>query len=248
MKYRIGLLATLSALTVLALTPKAQAQTTFASFAQIGNDPTFRFKNDGLTNNPSQIQFLSQLQSEPAGSFVTSAIPVNFFYSVPNGYASLNGLTTDPIAATLTLTSQAAGNSIVGGGLALQQLQAISITITANTPVNGLSNLLTMSLSTGKLFGTDGGAAATLQGSEVSGDTVTFSSDFVNTDGQNSYNISITGANPNFSQGSNNFIQAFDANATGSFTASVVIPEPASILFFSALPILGIVRRKRNKS
>ncbi|HLK57268.1 MAG TPA: hypothetical protein VKU00_11920 [Chthonomonadaceae bacterium] len=235
---RIGLIASATALMSLACLTAAHAQlTTFAQFRESNNSVNaFSFTNTDST----------------ASGFHVVSIPVEFSYGVNNGY---NGNSTANIDATLTFSANVTAKpTALGGGFFSQDFTNVSMVFTANTPVNGLTNLLTVSNSTLSMFG-KGNSAST--DSDVStGDTVNFSSDFLifsNTIDRD-FALSFSSLQPGLSTDINGWLKSFTASGTGTFAsepAPFYSPDGASLSLLSGglLPLAGfaLYRRRRAK-
>ena len=194
----------------------AQSLTTFASVDTIGQ--VFTFINSGASSTLS---------------LTSASIPVTFRYKVENGYGGINA----DIPAMMTLTSNVTG---AAGGF-IQQMNNISLTITANTPVNGRTNLLSMG-ATGRLNAIeDGSDIASFGGNTRNTYTVGFSSDFLNfantTD--RSFNFAFNSLTPQASVNGNGYLNTFNSSGLGNFASNPApqstVPEP------SALGLLGLV-------
>jgi hypothetical protein len=237
--YLIGLIA----ITTL-LAPSAHAQlTTFAQFSQTGNTRPFTFTNTGSTSTFTLI----------------TPLEVNFYYQVVNAYNL--GNYANVIPATMTLSATVAAVADDFGGTLRQQLTNLTMQFTAITPVNGQTNLLTITAAAGasgftggRLLGGDGGSTAGLTGfqNNSSGDTVTMTSDFVGFANatRRDYSLSFNAITPDFSINSGNgYMNSFTADGTGTFASNpapqALLPEPTTL----PLVLLGTLafyrRRKR---
>jgi hypothetical protein len=144
----------------------AQAQVpTFATIDLVGTSNNVVFTNLG------------------AGStLVGVSQPVTFKYKVANTYGAAEAV----INATMTLTASVNGTTQTGTlfGLSLynQNFQNVNLVITANTPVGGNSNLLTMSTgTTGAMFGQFSQTTGTFSGDTGGSpaNIVNYASDFL---------------------------------------------------------------------
>src|ERR1051326_7313115 len=159
---RPTLVASVAALLSLGCLTAANASpTTFAQFIQTENSMrAFTYNDTGATS-----------------SFNVVSIPVKFSFGVVNGYNGNNF--SNPIDAHLTMTAVIDGNKPTGHFM--ENFQSVSMIFTADSPVGGLSNLLTMTATANHNpdSGINGsGSHASLTGDTVSGDTVNYSSDF----------------------------------------------------------------------
>ncbi|WP_395088069.1 hypothetical protein [Armatimonas sp.] len=226
------------------LTTAAQAQlTTFANFTQAGGTRPYTFTNAGSLSTFN----------------LTAPQAINFYYQVNNEYNGIGFATVIPATMTLTSSVGAPGEDL-GGGTLRQSMTNITMVFTANTPVNGKSELLRMVANSGgnagrlggRLSGDDGSTNPSLSGSQngVLGDLVTMSSDFVHFDNttRRDYSLTFSAATPDFSRNGNSYINSFTADGTGTFASNpapfALIPEPASLVFV-LLGGIALHRRRR---
>jgi len=232
--------AATAVLAVASLAPAlAQNTITFAQF-QLGNGAPanpFVFTNSGAGSNIS---------------VVSGSVAVNFTYQVANSYGAGIG---NAIAATMTFTamvSAPASSAVVAGKLNdFQNLQLTNMVFTANVPVGGQTNLLTVSNSTGTLAGVNKGSTAGFAGDSSTGDTVNFSSAFIPSfAGAQSENfaLSFTSVNPSLVIAGNGYLRSFTTSGTGTFAE--VTPEAGSLalLSFGVLPLVALKLRNRKKA
>jgi len=207
--------------------------TTFADWDEAFGGNGFKF-DETLSNN--------QL-------FVTGSLPVTFNYEVANGYNGTN-FNSSPIQANMTFSATIAApagsfnNPATGALTDYENFTNVHMTFTADQPVGGNTDLLTLSGgsnggATGTLSGTNGAATATMTGDTiVNGQSVDFSSDFLafTPTGQSipgggttsqSYTMSFTSLlNLETPQGylllnpSTGFLQSFNASGSGNFAAN----------------------------
>lgn len=215
------------------LVSPAQAQlTTFANLHTAGS--ALKFTNSGA--------------SSTFGTNTGLAIPVTFTYYVDNN----TGLINTTIAATMTLTGHVTG----GAGGFSQAMDNINMVVTADTPINGKTNLLSMLVSSGALAkGT--ATTATLGGTDGDGgtDTVVFTSDFLNFVGTTvrDYSITNTAISPSLtSLDPNGYMKTWLGTGTGNFSSDpapmAFIPEPSTLallLMGGLIPLGAGVRRTR---
>lgn len=213
----------------------------------------------GCSSAPASAQF-AQFQSASTGdpfSFVNSgssstfdgsSVPIDFSYLIPNGTG-----TTTIIPATLTLTSLVDGTATtqnLGGTLYdSQNLQDIDITITADSPINGQTNLLTLTGAEGSLIGQNKQTVLSLSDTPT---TLNYSSSFLSfLPGGDSYSLAFDSASA-ITVNKNGYLNSLTAGGVnGSFTAGAVVPEASSImalaLGLALLSTFGVCRMLRAR-
>jgi len=200
----------------------------FATFNQTGINPTpFVFTNTGATSS---------------FTLVTAVIPVDFTYSVANGY----GPTGVNIPAVMSFSATVSGTGFDFGGIAVQGMTLNSLVITADVPSGGFSNLLTVN-GNGILDGIYGGTTASMAGDTSVGQTVNYTSDFLNFAGNNAYNLAFVLKNTTpLKLAGNSYLKTFKASGTGNFSSdeqSFGVPEPSTstAFLFGGLAVLGLI-------
>jgi len=202
--------------------PSFAVPTTFAQFQQASSGNQFTFTNN--STSPTNLE-------------LTASLPVNFEFLVPNLYGAAN----TPIAATLTLTGTANPAATTSGANVFQEFSTVTMTFTADTPVDGHSNLLTLeSSSNGELDAKKNASSASLNGDTGSGSVVDFSSDFVffNLTTERAYDLSFTSLSVPFTLATTTtghqtvgFPKTFTAAGTGTFASdpapNIGVPEPS---------------------
>ena len=176
------------------------------------------------------------------GVVATSNTPVNVTIDVPNSAGP------NPVAATLSYSASTTGSAgqFFGGLLDDSAVNNVSFSLTADSPVNGHTNILSGTASAGDFNGTSAGFSLNGQ-NQTFNDGITFSSDFIDTGQLTNYAFQFLISNPDpFPDVNAGVMDDFSGDVgTGSFTADAV-PEPASLALLSvgAIPLL---RRKRRR-
>lgn len=212
-------IAVAAALSLAAAHP-ASAQTV-AAFNQATSANAFVFTNSGTS---------SSLDAGPT--------QVVFSFLVPNSY----GPVSQTIDGTLTLTSTVSGLATTSGPLVSQGLDNVDVTITANTPVNGKTDLLSFSGAQGSLTGLNGGNTA----AEFVFNPSSSMSDFFNFGNIGSTFALTFGKGQSLSVANNGYLHSFRSAGNGQFTA---VPETAGMttiaLMLIGTGILLFARRRR---
>jgi len=245
------------------VTPAKADLTTFASFNLRGGAANpFTYTNASGPNSTFTL--------------VTTQIPVTFTYQVPNGF----GAAGTPIDAVLTFSAQVNGVVTKADGSALtgspantavkQMLKNVTFTFTSLSAGNlPGTDLLTTTASTGALTGVIGGRTLNFNGDTGLGNSVNYSSDFLNfsntieqdfsfgftslkTIGTNgALSVKTTG---NLANGKGNF-NPFTTSGGGTFDSDPAplapSPEPAPVAAFliggMGLALLAFRGRKASR-
>jgi hypothetical protein len=213
----------------LAATAAVSAQaTTFAGFVQ-----------DGPGAN------ISWTETGTEGGNLTASAPVFFTFAVA-------GLSTAPVLATLTLNASSITGGSVSGGEVIQGGIDGTFTITAATPIDGTTDLLSGSFSGGQIVGPEGGSTTSVQdsftigsvayttglpksvlsfGSDPSGNGFSFSGTSLTT-------LALKGSSP----------ASFNGVFAGDFSATSAVPEPATwaMMLIGAGAVGSALRRSRR--
>lgn len=238
---KIGMGLKLSGIALGALCFGSISQAATVSFASF--DPKISGNNYKFTNSGASSSF---------GLNGLSVLPVNFQYKVSNG----TGLVNTVIDADLTISADVNGTAAQAFGTDFQSMKNVSMQFKAVSPIMGLSNLLTITTaSTGLLSGRDGGATVNFNGDTSAGDTVVFTSDFLDfsqTINRN-FALSFVAANPSLSINGNGYLNTFTIAGNGTFASdpqpNSTVPEPGSIAMLVGSGVTGslaVVRRRRR--
>jgi hypothetical protein len=179
--------------------------------------------------------------------------PVNFEFLVHTSF----GAAGTNIAATLTMVGSTTSGVVNSGTLLNQPID--NLTYLFKTVGPNPVTLLTVTVTNASLYGTKGGSTAGLgatagisNGNGVA--SVTYASSFLNFTGtgRNNAAMNFTGI-PNFSAGSNGFLNSFKASGGGSFAGAHAggtgpVPEAGTVVSFGVLMGLGaLFLFRRNK-
>src|SRR5579871_364609 len=234
---RVSTLAMVALMWLGGLTTAHAQLTTFAQFRE---------------TTPS-VNAFSFTDTGPTSSFHVVNIPVEFSYGVNNGY---NGTSTDNIDATLSFDATVNGKPTGSGtGPFIQKFVDVNMVFTADTPVNGMTNLLSVDGSSTLTFFGKGNSASTDAATD-GGDIVHFSSDFLNftqTSTQD-YALSFSSLQPTLSLDLNGWLNSFTASGTGTFASSpppFYTPDGISLTLMSGgvIPLVSfaLFRRRRTR-
>jgi len=149
-------------------------------------------------------------------------------------------------------TGPATGSNTTGARIT-ETFANYSLFITADTPVNGKTNLLTATGSNLVLRGTYNEGSSTLQVSTPPSGDVTFTSDFTSfaTSTDRNFAISLSSVVPVFAIDTNGYVRGFSAAGTGTFATNTVaaVPEPGMVTFAltGGMGLAGMVLRGRRR-
>jgi hypothetical protein len=193
-----------------------------------------------------------------SGAFTTvsGGSPVTFDYTPGSIAGPLGNQLTGDLAAHVFLSATTSTPAATGfGGLLFDQpINSGTIQILLDTPINGHSDLLTVTFTNADIAGFSGTPAFSAQdGSGTT--TLTYSSDFLNFGGTTTGNNFQTTMFANLSLGAGNFLSDFAANGISTFgfdnaNLSVnAVPEPSSIvlLCLGAITSTAVARRRVRK-
>lgn len=249
-------------LAVIATAPIASADpVTFAAFTQTSATKAFTW------NNNRQAPAAAGCAAGALCSTLTGSTTVNFdFFEevIPGGLATEledNQLATLTVSATTT-----AAASGLGGAFVLQPGISGTISFTRNTPLNGLSNLLTVTFQNADISARINDSTATMNGSAPPDMQVIFSSDFLDFSETTArgFSLSLASLTPSYNlfptwNGTGGFpgdarqLRDFVATLSGQFSSDPPpigeIPEPTSmaLMGLGLLAIAGTSRRFARK-
>ncbi len=249
---------TLAALLVAGVAAPAQA-VVFATYSTANPVTNFRWTNSGNSNAVTRTTN-AVFFSSPSGS-TAAAVPIRFSFGAGTGLSSF----VNNVTANLTITgSVARGIAATGsvdqpgavGSFSFVSTTAISVSggnLRPTTYAIG-SNLLSVSFGGANLVGTTGQTTGTFSAATASGDTVTFSSDFLDfTDaGAASFATSLIAMVPTLGVAQNGALRTFRGRLSGNFetavapTATAEVPEPQSwVLLIAGFGLVGAAMRRR---
>ena len=222
----VGVLASTVALTV----PAYAQLTTFAQFLSIDPDPFFQFTNNGANSTFG-------LFGNPTNGGLSET---SFAFATPNGYfpGTNRFQFGQSTSAQTSLTAGVSGPATFNGSTISQGLQNIVVRFTANNPVNGLTNLLSVNFANGVLSGKPSGGAGGVSVSlsnpvgvnAYQSDFLDFTNTANRTYVSEQFAISLSAVN-NRSGGigltlnQDGYVDSFSANGTGTFSSNPVPPS-----------------------
>jgi len=208
-------------------TPASAASVEFADFNAPNANQPFHFTNNG------------------ASGTISASATVSF------NFTAASGMSTVDRPATLTISGTTFTPAVPLPGSFVDQRISGPATLSL-TEIGTGKNLLTLAF-TGDLVGRLGSPSASLSGADTSGDTVTYTSDFLTfMQPGNSYNLGLANITPILSIGPGNFLNTFIANVNGQFTGMVqAVPAPTSVAMLGtglvAAAVLATQRKRLAK-
>lgn len=254
--------ATIAAIFTVA-TPASAVIETFANFTGVGGSNIYWKQSASKTGG--QLFSITHPGDNSIG-----AVATRFRFESPRAGNRMDVLAAlGQLSASFTLNATAASGSPAGsfGGYTIQPLTSGSFSfiytgltplVVAHTTYTTGANLLTATFVSG------GGAAGSLRGSSGSinasttaGDTITYTSDFLNFSStvDQDFALSLSSITPPAVFTRNQSLKTFFATATGSFSTdpvplpTAVIPEPATWgLLVVGFGLVGLQGRRQNRS
>jgi hypothetical protein len=203
---------------------RAGAAYNFADFTELTGTRPFSFTNNGGTS----------------GTISATSVPVTFNFTTPTG------LPTTDRPATLTISTAGGPSTTTPATSGTNDDQPINILTTLTITENSTGNKLLGMSFTGDILGKSSSPSAQLSGADTTGQTVTFTSDFLNfTAPGNSYAVSLASMNPALSIGPGGFLNSFLADLNGQFSGNAAaVPEPATVGLLGLAPLTFLRRRQ----
>ncbi len=262
-----------SALT--AVSPSSATITTFASYSGIGGQNIY-WRRTGTTSGTG----VNSPAATAGGQLYTIAAPgqnspgtagTKFAFQSPSPgdrLTQLAALGTLKAAFTFSAVADPGTPDIVGGGFNIQQLStgtfSFIYTGVANLVVDHTTyytgaNLLTATFfSGGAIFGRNASTSGNVGGSTQAGNTVVYTSDFLNFTPtvDKDFSLALSSITPGLGRGGvGQALSTFFATSTGSFSAdpaplpTAIIPEPATWgLLVVGFGLVGLQGRRRKSS
>jgi hypothetical protein len=192
---------------------------TFAQFLEPGGSQDYTLTNNGT------------------GNVLHGSSAIDFFYENING--TLPGALQGLVHATLTIDATSTTMDLISGSNISESGFTGTFTILDDSMVNSQNNLLSGSFSTlATISGTNGGTSANFGDSTPTLAEVTFNSAFIDfspTPLTEAFAISFSSVTPSLVNGTGNFLAAFTAAGSGTFSSDPppsadTAPEPVSFL------------------
>lgn len=250
---KLGMVAAAAAVTVAAV-PASAVVTTFATFSPISSVRNFRFGNTG--GGPTRPNDANYYSIATGGARDPGSVDVRFSFLVPQLDEVQNVRAVFTLGGSVDRGSRTTGTTSFtqsGLGGAFSFVSAEAFTINGRSFAAG-ANLLSGSFSGGELTGQFGGSSGGINASTGGGDTVTFTSDFLNFSNTVSRDlgITLTAVTPNFRPGSNGVLNSFRASAGGQFSSDPAplinaVPEPGTwAMLIAGFGLVGATARRRR--
>ncbi len=210
----------------------------FATFDVIDADQPLSWTNNGGTS----------------GDIVVDQADVSFSFTNQSGYPSTYDATLSIYGSPSTFTPATPG--IVD----VQPIDGpVTMTITNNAvaPNQPGYNLLTAVFQNGNLFGVDGSTNGSLAAEDnLDHETVTYTSDYGTFSSPgNNFNLGLNTLSAPISMGPGGFLNSFEANVNGQFSAAnfsihgISVPEPGSLgLCLAGLASMAFLWRRTRAS
>lgn len=254
--------ATLAAAFTVA-TPVSAATETFANFTGVGGSNIYWKQSASKTGG--QLFTISHPGDNSLGSVAT-----RFRFESPRAGNRMDVLAAlGQLSASFTFNVTAASGNAAGqfGGYAIQPLTGGSFSfiytgltplVVAHTTYTTGANLLTATfISGGGIAGSLRGSSGSVNASTTAGDTITYTSDFLNFSStlDQDFALSLSSITPPLAFTRGQSLNTFFATATGSFSTdpvplpTAVIPEPATWgLLVVGFGLVGLQGRRRSRS
>jgi hypothetical protein len=247
---------------IAAATPSYAVVTTFADFSAINQTRNVRWQKVG--SQGGSIYTIANGTSNTPGS-------VNVKFSFLQSYFTSNNLAQN-ITAVFTLSGTTVGDPANNsGGFLTQNIDTLTFSFKSTAPITvgtttyaAGSNLLSGTVvNNSTLAGTSGGFSAALTNSTGAGNTVTYTSDFLDFSNtvNRSFSLSLDAllagvgsppVNQGFNAGSHQSVSSFRASATGGFSSDPApiinaVPEPAIWgMMIAGFGVVGFQSRRRR--
>ncbi len=240
--------------TVVSVPVTAQVVETFATFAPIDDSRNVYWDNDNGVSAGTGGSFFS---TGSATSITPGSRNVSFSF-LTSGLAAINNVTavfnmfaTAPSGNPASQVGSFRLQGGIGGSFSFTTTQAVGI---GNTVFAAGSNLLTGMFVNASIVGSAGSGSALSSGSDGLGQSLVYTSDFLDTSilGSEQFAMSLSGISDPLAATPGSALRDFSATATGSFSAAFApaVPEPGTwaMMIIGFGFVGGTLRYRRRKS
>ena len=266
-------LATVAGLAAGVAAPAAAVVTTFATFSAPTSDANIRFVNSGNSTSRTTDGSLYTTSSKSATTPGSVDVRFSFLQTAFTTEPAIQNITAlftlnatvakgTPVNIATLGTSKFFDQSGISGTFSFVTTAAITVNgpnFATHTYAAG-SNLLSGTFTGLDLSGKIGGSSGAGDVSTLGGDTIVYTSDFLNFTPtiNRDFGLTFTSVSPTFAAatGANKALKTFRANGSGQFSSDpaplinglAVVPEPGVwMLMVAGFGLVGVSARRRGR-